>query len=106
MRRIMRAWLSAIGQDVYERSGLVEGLPVLQLRIGICDDAAASLKVHLASEGDIGADHDARIHGSRGAEISDGSAVHSPSGRLQLRDNLHRAHLGRAGDGPPRKRGL
>ena len=46
----------------------------------------------------IGADDDARIHRAGDAEIADGAAVHPPAGGLQLGDDLHRPHLGRAGD--------
>ncbi len=86
-------------------SGLVERFPILQLRIGVGHDPAAGLEVYLASRGHHGSDDDARIHAPVCAEVADGAAVDSPARRLQLRDDLHRADLGGAGDGPAGKGG-
>src|SRR5438046_7654947 len=81
-----------------ESAGLVEGLAVFLLGIGIRYDAAADLEVHVAAEHETCADHDARIYGAREREIPDGAAVGGALGRLELRDALHRANLGRTGD--------
>ena len=77
---------------------LVQRLPVLQLGIGVGDDAAAGLEVYPPPERQIGADHDAGVHRAGGAEIADRAAVHAPPRRLQLGDDLHGPDLGRAGD--------
>src|SRR3546814_3744738 len=52
-----------------------------------------------------GAQRDAGIHRAAGAEVADAAAVDATPLRLQLLDDLHGAHLGRAGDGAGGKAG-
>src|SRR5204863_7789267 len=54
-----------------ESAGLVERLAVLLLGIGIGDDAAADLDVHVAAADETGADRDARVQRARERERAD-----------------------------------
>ena len=69
------------------------------------DDAGAGLHVDLAVLHHRGAEHDAGVHRAVGGEIADAAGIGAALLLLQLVDDLHRAHLRRAGDGAGREAG-
>mmetsp|Transcript_13345 Transcript_13345/g.56403 ORF Transcript_13345/g.56403 Transcript_13345/m.56403 type:complete len:538 (-) Transcript_13345:220-1833(-) len=105
---------------------LVHSLLVLALRIGVGDDSGTRLEVNhplalgarglgrlLAELIDVirvrrGHHHRAQrqrhVHLAREPHVSDAAAVRAASGRLEVVDDLHRAHLGRAAHRARRKR--
>src|SRR5438067_4971903 len=91
------------GSRAHERARFVLRLLPFRLWIGIGDDAGGRLDVHLAAFDDRGADGDRDIHVAVEAEITDGAAVDAALHRLELIDELHRAHLRCAGDRARRK---
>src|SRR5216684_2199657 len=86
-----------------QRLGLVDAFLLLGLRIGVGDDAGAGLHVHYAVLDQRGAQHDAAVELAGGGEIADRTGVEPALLLLQLVDDLHRPHLGRARDGAGRK---
>ena len=80
-------------------AGLVERLAVLLFGIRIGDDPAAGAEVYATAERHRRADGDAAVERARDAPVADGPAIDAPLGRFELGDDLHRAHLGRAGNG-------
>src|SRR5207244_3989548 len=74
-------------------------------RIRIHHDAGARLHVRLAAGHDDGPDRDAEIEIAGEVEIADGPGVDASARWFQLLDDLHRAHLWRAGDGARGKTG-
>src|SRR5438874_12922614 len=68
--------------------------------IGVSDYAGAGLHDHLILEHERRTDRDRRIEARRApADVSDCTGVRSAALRLQLVDDLHRAHFGRAAHG-------
>ena len=84
---------------------LVLGLPVLALRVGVGDDARPGLDVGPAAAHQDRPDVDAGIEISGVAEITDGTGVRPSAQRLELIDDLHSPHFGRARDRPCREDG-
>src|SRR5688572_16875233 len=92
-------------EHVDDATGLVERLAVLLLRLGVGHDAAARAEIQTSTPRDGCPDGDARVELARETPVADRAAVHTARRRLKLRDDLHRAQLGSAGDRPARKRG-
>ena len=68
-------------------------------RIGVGDDAAARLEIRDAVPQHERADGDARVHlALRREDVADRAGVDPAPVALELGDDLHRAHLRRAGD--------
>ena len=88
----------------FEGAELVQALLVLVRRIGVGGDAAARLEIGDAVAQDERADRDARVELTLLREhIADGAGVDAPPVTFELGDDLHRAHLRRAGDGAGRE---
>src|ERR1700730_14119610 len=86
-----------------QRLGLVDAFLLLGLRIGIGDDAGAGLHVHHAVLDQRGAHHDAAVELAGGGEIADRAGVEPALLLLEVVEDLHRPHLGRARDRAGRK---
>src|SRR3954469_15264950 len=90
-------WLSCGQRDrALDRLGLVDGLLVLVVGLGVGHGAAAGLDVGGAVLDDDRADVDAGVQARRGAEGPDRAAVAAALDGLELVDDLHGPHLGRA----------
>src|SRR5688572_17950845 len=63
--------------------------------LGVGDDASARLDVQLPVLDDRGAQRDGHVHVAVKAQVADRARVDAALHRLQLVDDLHRAHLGR-----------
>src|ERR1700753_2105311 len=81
-------------------AGLVDGLVPLVARLRVDDGAAAGLHVETAILDHDGANVDRRVEAPVPEEVADRAAVATALDRLELVDDLHRADLGRAGEGP------
>src|SRR5579862_1657643 len=88
-----------------EGARLVENFLMLSRRAAIGDDAAACLHDHRLILDHGGAQHDAGIHAAIAGEITDRAAIEIAPLGLELVDDLHRAHLGRAREGAGRETG-
>src|SRR3954467_15622674 len=86
-----------------EGLGFVDAFLLLGGRVGIVDDARAGLDRHTPVLHNGRAQHDTGIHLAIGAEIADASGIGPALVLLQLVDDLHGAHLWRAGDRPGRE---
>jgi hypothetical protein len=86
--------------------GLVLRFLPLGSRVGIGDDAGASLHMQLAVLDDGRTDRDRQIHIPIEAEVTDRTGVDAALDRFKFVDDLHRPHLWRAGDGSGGKSGL
>ena len=78
------------------RARLVLRLLPLGLGHRIVDDAGAGLRVEHAVLDHRGADRDRGVHVVLEAHVADRARVDAAARRLELVDDLHRAHLGRA----------
>src|SRR5437660_5992610 len=98
-RAAQAVWLagSEIGSP-QKRARLVLRLLPFGLRIGIGHDARGGLHVKPAGFDHRGADGDGDIHVAVEAEVADRAAVDAAFHWLEFVDQLHRAHLRRAGD--------
>ncbi len=86
-----------------QRLGLVDAFLLLGLRIGIRHDAGAGLHVHGAVLDQRGAQDDAAVELAGRGKIADRPGVEPALVVLELVDDLHRPHLGRARDGAGRE---
>jgi hypothetical protein len=82
-----------------QRVGFVDGFLILCLGVAVIDHAAAGLDIERLVLQHRGAQCDAEIHLAIGGKIADTAAIDAALFRLQLVDDLHRPHLGRARDG-------
>ena len=100
LHRLLRPVRLLAGQldGAEDRLRLVDRLVVLVGRLGVGDGAAARLDVDLAVLDDDGADVDRGVEVAVPGEVADRAAVGAALDRLQLVDDLHRPHLGRAGE--------
>src|SRR5204863_7727336 len=89
----------------HQRARLVERLLPLAVGRRVVDDAAAGLRIEDAALDDSGAQRDRGVHVVLEREVADRAGVNAAAGGLELVDDLHRAHLGRAGHGARRERG-
>ena len=77
----------------------MQGLVVFGVRVAIGHHAAAGLDVHHPVLEEGGAQDDAGVDRAIGAEVARGAGIAHPAlFDLQLVDDLHRPHLGRAGE--------
>src|SRR5258706_15190690 len=83
----------------FQRRELVQALAMLGGRIRVDDDSAASLKIRMAVLQAERANRDARVEADPGNVVPDDPGVGAAAVSLELRDDLHRAHLGSARDG-------
>src|ERR1700761_4664444 len=88
-----------------DRARLVHRLVPLVVRLRVDDGAAAGLHVHAAVLDHDGADVDRRVEVAVPAQVADRAAVAAALDRLELVDDLHRADLWGAGEGPGGERG-
>ena len=77
---------------------LVERLLILELGVGVGDDAGAGVDEDFFAFHHDGADDDAGVQIAIVAEIADGAGVKAALLRFQLADDLHGANLRRAGN--------
>mmetsp|Transcript_2847 Transcript_2847/g.7386 ORF Transcript_2847/g.7386 Transcript_2847/m.7386 type:complete len:553 (-) Transcript_2847:517-2175(-) len=96
----------------HEFSGAQQGagfrlrLLPFQFGHGVRHDAGGRLHVEHAVLHDAGADGNSQVHVAGKAQVAAGTAVDAALHRLQLVDEFHRAHLGRAAERAGREGGL
>src|SRR5262249_8705039 len=81
-----------------QRFGLVDAFLLLELGVGIGDDAGAGLDIHHAVFDQRRAQHDAAVELTRGGEIPHRPGIEPALVRFELVDDLHCSHLGCARD--------
>ena len=89
-----------------QRARLGFGFFPLQLGHRVGDHAGRRLHVQHLVLHDAGADRDRHVHVAGVADVAAGAAVQAALGRLELVDEFHRVHLGRAGQRAGREGGL
>src|SRR5690606_11417241 len=86
-------------QGAQPAPGLGPGLVQLALGDAVDDDAGAGAQLQFASTQPGAADQDVEVEVATAVEVAEGTGVGAAALALQLGDDLHAAHLGRAGDG-------
>src|SRR4029453_9227862 len=83
--------------------GLVDTFLLLELWVGIGDDAGAGLDIHHAVLDQCRAQHDATVELARGGEIAHRPGIEPALVGFEFVNDLHRPHLRRARDGAGRE---
>ena len=87
-----------------DRRELVQALLVLGRRVGVGDEPAAGLQVGDPVVQEHRPQRDAGVEPDAGDVVADHAGVEAAPVALELGDDLHRPHLGRARHGPGRER--
>src|SRR5258708_10061007 len=89
-----------------QRARLQHALVVLRLEVGVGHHADAGLDIQDVVLDQGGAQHDAGVHRAVGGEVAGAAGIDAAAYRLDLVDDFHGAHLGRARQRARREAGL
>ena len=85
--------------DLGEEVRLQQALLVFGLLLGVGDDAAANAHLAALAVEHHGADRDVELGVAGRRNMADGAGIDAAGVPFDLANDLHGAHLGRAGDG-------